>query len=321
MDRFRRATKGWLHGPAWLTKRPRPVSLRRWRGKLSAWVVTGFAGGLAVWLAALLTLGNPRISPYVPILEGQSSPILVSRVSFRTVADLSGTATPEAQAAAPELAVPSTTASESPKPHPATAPLLEVMKMPEVAAALKTTFDLSALFPQQVPSGSSPQGSPSTTVSPPGTLTPQGPGLVATSEIPEGAHTLDPTASTREPSGVPKFGQPENMAPGQPVANLTQVVNPTKKPLVSRIRPIIEHDSGLCSRVQTAVVAMENREGAKMLAGGLLTDVVNGDPIQMVLEPQKRYHLAMLISLPPDLPNEYHGVSCVVGFCLDVQEV
>ena len=119
----------------------------------------------------------------------------------------------------------------------------------------------------------------------------------------------------------PMFSYPSNLPPGgTPSATLSQIMNPTEKPVLAKLSPtVMEGDSRLCSKVMMAVVSMRPGEDPSLLVAGTLTEVAEGPASPLIIEPGGRYDIALLVALPPDLPNEYQGASCTVNFLMEFE--
>ena len=109
---------------------------------------------------------------------------------------------------------------------------------------------------------------------------------------------------------------------GAPTASMSQVMNPTGQPIRGELQPVIlEGDTRLCGSLRTAVVSIETGKAPRLLMGGVLMEFLQGGAASMILEPGKRYDLAVLLTLPLDVANEYQGGSCTVNFLMHFQEV
>jgi hypothetical protein len=85
-------------------------------------------------------------------------------------------------------------------------------------------------------------------------------------------------------------------------------------------------DAGLCRALKMAAVSLadssedERSEPIVLLAGNL--SEITGDAVTpLVLEPGEAYNLAIFLALPPNVPNEFQGLSCTVNFLMDFAEV
>ena len=119
-----------------------------------------------------------------------------------------------------------------------------------------------------------------------------------------------PIQATQEP-----FVTPEPLAPGTPTMKLFQLMNPTDDPVEAAIRPQYEKDAELCRALRMATVSMEKQ--SQMVVGGSFSEVAESVGPHLLLQPHELYNLALLVSVPMNLSNEYQGKSCQVDFMLE----
>ena len=133
----------------------------------------------------------------------------------------------------------------------------------------------------------------------------------------------DAADGTSPPAPEPEFGDPGTLPPGgKPVASMTTVVNPTDKPLHGTLRPIVMlGDAGLCRALKMAAVSVAEGSEPVVLLAGDLSQTMGDHVTPLILEPGKPYDLAILLALPPNVPNEFQGTSCTVNFLMDFAEV
>ena len=120
------------------------------------------------------------------------------------------------------------------------------------------------------------------------------------------------------------FSDPETLPPGgAPSVSLAQLVNPTDKPLQGELRPtVMVGDARLCRALRVAVVAMESGMASRhVIMAGSIPETAQEPVTPLVMDPGKAYELAILVTLPPDLPNDFQGVSCTVNFLMHFAEV
>jgi len=282
-------------------------------------ILAGIIAGLLLWVLALPLLGDPRISYRMTQVEGDGPPILVARTSFALAADTD--MTPLIQPRRPNMA-PSTYAQAK-----AVRPLIWAMETPGVAEALEIEDKVMRIISTQqladltsrsvVAQPTSSKDTDPTAV--PGTQDEQ---VVAGSPgpVPDNSTTFSPSYRfSREIS----FSYPEHLIPGgAPTASLAQILNPTEQPMRGELLPVVlEGDTRLCGGLRTAVVSMEKGTPPRLLTGGSLLEILQGPTANLILEPGKRYDLAVLVSLPLHASNQYQGGSCTVNFMMQFQEV
>ena len=166
-------------------------------------------------------------------------------------------------------------------------PVRRAMKIPEVAEALGIDIlELEALMPPAI--GSSGESPPADT------------------PVPEGP-----------------FGDPGMLPPGgKPVASMSQVMNPTDHPLQGTLRPTVMFgDAGLCRALKMAAVSIEVGAEPVVLLAGDLSETLRDSAIPLILEPAKTYDLAILLTLPEDVSNDFQGTSCTINFLMEFAEV
>jgi len=143
--------------------------------------------------------------------------------------------------------------------------------------------------------------------------------------IPTPAIADGPVGSSSGESAPPEpmFSHPERIPPGgQPVASLAQVMNPTEQPVQAELRPtVMVGDSRLCRALRMAAVSIESGAAPRLLMAGTISETMQEPPAPLIMEPGKRYDVAILVTLPSDLANEYQGVSCTVNFLMYFNEV
>ena len=111
------------------------------------------------------------------------------------------------------------------------------------------------------------------------------------------------------------FITPEPLALGTPTMNLFQMMNPTDDPVEASIRPQHEKDARLCSALRMATVSMA--EQSQLVIGGSFLEVAESVGPHLLLQPNELYNLALFVSVPMNLSNEYQGKSCQVDFILE----
>ena len=100
------------------------------------------------------------------------------------------------------------------------------------------------------------------------------------------------------------------------------VVNPTDQPLQGTLRPtVMLGDAGLCRALKMAAVSLTEGSEPVVLLAGDLSQTMRDPVTPLILEPGKAYDLAILLALPPNVPNEFQGLSCTVNFLMDFAEV
>jgi hypothetical protein len=121
----------------------------------------------------------------------------------------------------------------------------------------------------------------------------------------------------------PKFSDPAAVPPGgQPVASIATVVNSTDKPLQGTLRPtVMLGDAGLCRALKMAAVSLTEDSAPVVLLAGDLSQTMRDPVTPLLLEAGKSYDLAILLALPPNVPNEFQGLGCTVNFLMDFAEV
>ena len=104
-----------------------------------------------------------------------------------------------------------------------------------------------------------------------------------------------------------RFSEPGTLPPGgRPVASMARVVNPTERPLQGTLRPtVMLGDAGLCRALKMAAISFEESSEPVVLLAGDLSQTMRDPVTPFVLEPGKAYDLAILLSLPPNVPNEF----------------
>ena len=119
------------------------------------------------------------------------------------------------------------------------------------------------------------------------------------------------------------FGDPDMLPPGgKPVASISQVVNPTDHPLQGTLRPTIMFgDAGLCRALKMAAVSIEAGADPVVLLAGDLSETLREPATPLILEPDKTYDLAILLTLPENVPNDFQGTSCTINFLMEFAEV
>ena len=245
------------------------------------WLLSGVALGLLLWVIAVPLMGDPRISYRVTPVEGGGPPILVARGSFAMTAESAKTSLAQATEsdAAPVTFV-QTGAMRS---------IALAMTLPEVARALglKEAGNILGTAPAPIPSDA-------------------------------GGPVPPPPVADAPPE--PTFSYPERMAPGgAPAASLGQVMNPTKEPVRGHLQPtVLGDDRRLCNQLRIAAVSFGPDAGPNLLMAGGLEDV-NELESGLIMQPGERYEIVILVTLPPDLPNELQGVSCSVDFLMHFQ--
>ena len=264
------------------TSRHGDRSERRFRipGRVG-WPALGATVGLLIWLGAMpFFMGDPRILHGVIPASAEAPPVLVARSSFAMLADSRSMSN-----AVPEGSglLPKTNALEE-----MYRPVRVAMNIPKVAEAL---------------------GLPDLRIA---ALTPPLPLAAA----------VDGTSPFEPPAPEPEFSDPAAVPPGgKPVASMATVVNPTDQPLLGSLRPtVMLGDAGLCRALKMAAVSMRAGAEPVVLLAGDLAQTMRDPATPLLLEPGESYDLAILLALPPDIPNEFQGLSCTVNFLMDFAE-
>ena len=245
------------------------------------WPAMGVAVGLLIWLGAIPLLGDPRISHGVIPASVDAPPLLVARSSFALLAD-----NKSADGGVPEGSglLPKTNALEE-----RFRPVRAAMKIPRVLEALGLDDLQIAALARPLPKADAADGkSPVVPASP-----------------------------------KPAFSDPAAVPPGgKPVASMATVVNPTDQPLQGTLRPtVMLGDAGLCRALKMAAVSLAEGSEPVVLLAGDLSQTMRDPVAPLILEPGKAYDLAILLALPPNVPNEFQGLSCTVNFLMDFAEV
>ena len=245
------------------------------------WPGLGVAVGLLIWIGAIPLLGDPRISHGVIPASVEGPPVLVARSSFDLLAVNRSTGGGVAEGSG---LLPNTNALEE-----RYRPVRAALKIPRVLEALGLDYLQ----------------------------------IAALALPPSMAGAADGTSPVGPPASEPAFSDPAAVPPGgKPVASMATVMNPTDKPLQGILRPtVMLGDSGLCRALKMAAVSLQEDSEPVVLLAGNLSQTMRDPVTPLILEPGKSYDLAILLALPPNVPNEFQGTSCTVNFLMDFAEV
>jgi hypothetical protein len=117
-----------------------------------------------------------------------------------------------------------------------------------------------------------------------------------------------------------RFSFPQNLAPGDPTANMMVVHNPTGKALKGKLRAEMPADVPLCNRLRAAMMMSTSSAQPQLMAWGDLNDMTSAGDGWMDIDARENYYLVVMVSAPTDLENEYQGKTCPVSFVMEARE-